>query len=86
MSNADGSLNRLAVLKAVRKHVPSLAPVCASHFVRYVALAVIQERDGSGKNSDLHYSVAKGVWEVSTLSSATSCLTFWMQELLDRAN
>ena len=29
ISNAYGSINRLAVLKAVRKHIPCLAPLCA---------------------------------------------------------
>ena len=55
-----------------RKHDPSLAPLCASQFWRRGNVAVIQERDGSGKNG-----VAKGVcvWQGSTLSTATFCLT-----------
>ena len=61
ISNAYGSINRLAVLKAVRKHIPCLAPMCASQFVRHGTIAVMQERDGNGKKSELHVSVAKGV-------------------------
>ena len=66
----------------------TLVPPCASQFVRVGSVAVIQERDGSGEKSDLHHSVEKGVWQVSTLGSATFCVTLWskMQELLDRAN
>ena len=33
-ANACGSINRLSVLEAVRKHIPCLAPLCASQFVR----------------------------------------------------
>ena len=33
ISNAFGSINRLAVLEAERKHIPCLAPLCASQFV-----------------------------------------------------
>ena len=81
-------MNRLAVLNAVRKHIPCLAPLCASQFVRDGTVAVIQERDGNGKKSELHCSVAKGVWQGNTLGSATFCLTFWnkMQELTERTN
>ena len=88
ISNAYGSINRLAVLKAVGKHIPCLAPLCAAQFVRDGTVAVIQERNGNGKKSELHNSVAKGVWQGSMLSSATFCLTFWrkMQELLERAH
>ena len=70
ISNAYGSINSLVVLKAVRKHIPCLAPLCASQFVRDGTIAVIQERDGGGKKNELRYSVAKGVWQGSTLSSA----------------
>ena len=56
MSNTYGSINRLAVLKAVRKHIPCFAPLCASQFVRYGTVAVLQERDGSGEKSELHDS------------------------------
>ena len=79
-SNAHGSINRLAVLKAVRKHIP-----CLAQLVRDGTDAVMKERDGNGKKSELHHSVAKGVWQGSTLSNATFCLTFW-QELLGRPN
>ena len=67
---------------------PCLAPLCASQFVKDGTVAVIQERDGNAKKSELHFSVAKNVWQGSTLSSATFCLTFWskVQELLERAN
>ena len=60
----------------------------AAQFVRDGTVAVIQERNGNGKKSELHNSVAKGVWQGSTLSSATFCLTFSrkMQELLERAH
>ena len=62
IANAHGSINRLAVLKAVRKHVPCLAPLCASQFVRGGAIVVIQERGEKRKKRELHNSVAKGVW------------------------
>ena len=67
VSNAFGSINRLAVLKSERKHVPCLVPLCASQFVK----------DGNVKKSELHYSVAKGVWQGSTLRSKTFCLAVW---------
>ena len=67
----------MSVLKAVRKHLP----LCASQFVRDGTVAVIQERGENGKRCELHYSVAKGVWQGSTLSSATFCLTFWEQDV-----
>ena len=59
IANAYGSINRLAVLKAVRKHAPCLAPLCASQFVRNGTIAVIQERGENGRKAELHYSVAK---------------------------
>ena len=88
IANAYGSINRLAVLKAVRKHIPCLAPLCASQFVRDGTVAVIQERGENGKKCELHYIAAKGVWQGSTLSSATFCLTFWskMTEVMEPAN
>ena len=88
ISDAYGSINRLAVPKSVRKHILCLAPLCASLFVRDGTINVIQDRDGNGKKSELHCSVAKGVWQGSTLSSATFCLTVRgkMQELLERTN
>ena len=88
IANAYGSINRLAVLKAVKKHAPCLAPLCASQFVRNGTIAVIQERGENGKKAELHYSVAKGVWQGSTLSSAAFCLTFWskMTEIIEHAN
>ena len=66
ISNAFGSTNRMAVLKAVRKHIPCLAPLCASQFVRDGTVAVTQERDENGKH-ELHYSVAKGAWRCGLL-------------------
>ena len=88
IANAYGSINRLSVLKAVRKHIPCLAPLCASQFVRDGTVAVKQERGENGKKCELHYSAAKGVWQGSTLSSATFCLTFWskMSEVMAQAN
>ena len=88
IANAYGSINRLAVLKAVRKHAPCLAPLCASQFVRNGTIAVIQERGENGRKAELHDSVAKGVWQGSTLSSAAFCLTFWskMTEVIEHAN
>ena len=44
IANAYGSINRLSVLKAVRKHIPCLALLCASQFVRDGTFAAIQER------------------------------------------
>ena len=44
IANAYGSINRLSVLKAVRKHIPCLAPLCESQFVRDGTVAVIPER------------------------------------------
>ena len=41
IANAYGSINRLSVLKAVRKHIPCMAPLCASQFVRDGTVAVI---------------------------------------------
>ena len=43
-ANAYGTINRLSVLKAVRKRIPCLAPLCAPQFVRDGTVAVIQER------------------------------------------
>ena len=88
IANAYGSINRLAVLQAVRKHAPCLAPLCASQFVRNGTIAVIQERGENGRKAEMHYSVAKGVWQGSTLSSAAFCLTFWskMTEVIERVN
>ena len=75
-------------MKAVKKHAPCLAPMCASQFVRNGTIAVIQERGENGRKAELHYSVAKGVWQGSTLSSAALCLTFWskMTEIIEHAN
>ena len=64
--------------KSSENHIPCLTLVGASQFVKDGTVAVIQERDGNGKKSALHNSVAKGVWQGSTLSS--------MQELLERSN
>ena len=44
IAKAYGSINRLSVLKAVRKHIPCLALLCASQFVRDGTVAVTQER------------------------------------------
>ena len=63
IANAYGSINRLSVLKAVRKHISCLAPLCASQFVRDGTFAVIQVRGESGRKCEQHYSVAKGVWQ-----------------------
>ena len=52
IANAYGSINRLSVLKAVRKHIPRLAPVCASQFVRDGTDAVMQERGENGKKCE----------------------------------
>ena len=88
ISNPYGSINKLAVLKAVREHIRCLVPLCASLCVGDGTVAGMQQRDGSGKKSELHHCIAKGVWQGSTLSSASFRLTFWSktQELLDRAN
>ena len=88
IANAYGSIDRLAVLQAVREHAPCLAPLCASQFVRNGTIAVIQERVENGRTAELHYSVGTGVWQGSTLSSATFCLTFWskMKRSYERSN
>ena len=88
IANAYGSIDRLAVLQAMREHAPCLAPLCASQFVRNGTIAVIQERCENGRSTELHYSVAKGVWQGSTLSSAAFCLTFWskMKEVSELTN
>ena len=88
IANAYGSINRLSVLKAVRKHIPCLAQLCASQFVRDGTVAVLQERGENGRKCELHYGVVKGVWQGSTLSSAAFCLTFWskMADVMARAN
>ena len=59
IADAYGSTNRLSVLKAVRKHIPCLAPLCASQFVRNGTHAVIQERGEKGNKCELHNSAAK---------------------------
>ena len=61
IANACGSIDRVSVLKAVRKHILCLAPMCASQFVRDGTVAVIQERGVNGRKCELHYIVAKGV-------------------------
>ena len=76
ISNACGSINRLRVLEAVRMHIPGLAPLCAPQSVRGGTIAM-QERDGHGKKTQFHDSCAMGVWQGSTLSSASFSLTFW---------
>ena len=58
----------------MRKHVPCLVPLCAPQFVRDGTHAVIQERGENGNKCELHYSVAEGVGQGSTLSSATFSL------------
>ena len=67
IANAYGSINRLAVLKVVRKHASCLGPL---GMVRL-------HRKEARTEAELHHSVAKGVWQGSTLSSAAFCLTFW---------
>ena len=56
--------------------------------MRNGTIAVIQERGENGRKAELHYSVAKGVWQGSTLSSAAFCQTFWskMTEVIEHAN
>ena len=76
ISNACGSINRLQVLEAVRMHISGLPPLCASQCVRDGTIAM-QERDGHGKKTQFHDSCAMGVWQRSTLSSASFSLTFW---------
>ena len=51
IANAYGSISRLAVLKAVKKHIPCLVPLCASQFVRDGTVPVIQEREWNGKKT-----------------------------------
>ena len=70
-SNAIGSINSL------RKYTPGLAPLCASQIVKDGTVALTQERDGNGRRCELHYGVAVRVWQGSTVSSATCCVTFW---------
>ena len=48
MQGAYGSIDRLAVLQAVRKHITCLAPLCASQFVRNGTIAVIKEKRRKG--------------------------------------
>ena len=60
IANAYGSINRLVVLKAVRKHIPCLAPLCASQCVRDGTVAVIQERGENVKKRELHYCGSEG--------------------------
>ena len=60
IANAYGSIDRLAVMRAVRELAPCLAPLCASQFVRNGTIAVIQGRGENGRSTELHYSVAKG--------------------------
>ena len=79
IANACGSINRLAVLKAVRKHILCLAPLCASQFVRDGTVAVLQERGENGRKCEQHYSLAKGAWQGSTLGSK-------MSEVMEQAN
>ena len=50
-ANAYGSIDRLAVLKAVRKHITCLASLCASKFVRNGTIAVIQETHETGRRA-----------------------------------
>ena len=77
IANAYGSINRLSLLKAVRKHIPCLVPLCASQFVRDGTVAVIQERGENGRKCELALQCSEGCLAGSTLSSATFCLTFW---------
>ena len=76
ISNACGSVNRLQVLEAVRMHISGFAPLCAPQSVSGGTIAM-QERDGHGKKTQFHDSCAMGVWQGSTLSSASLSLTFW---------
>ena len=61
--HAYGSINILAMQKAGRKHIPDLAPPCASQFVTDGTVGAIQERDDTGKKCELQHSVAVGVWK-----------------------
>ena len=47
-------------------------------------MRVIKERGENGRKCELHYSVAKGLWQ----GRATFCLTFWskMTEVMEQAN
>ena len=89
IASAYGSINRLAVLKAVRKHIPCLALLCAFTVCgRWYFWGDSQERGENGRKCELHYSAVKGVWQGSTLSSAAFCLTFWskMTEVMEQTN
>ena len=59
ISNTYGSNQQVG--SAARKHIRSVAPLCASQFWRRGNVAVLQERDACGKNGNLYHSVAKGV-------------------------
>ena len=74
ISNADGSVDRFAVLRAVEGHVPSFALLRASQFLRGGTQAFIQERDTDGTRAEKKHEVSAAVWQESTLSSATFCL------------
>ena len=67
------------MLKAVRKHIPSLAPLCATQIVRERTVAVIQERGDGAASRRLCGKEASSVTFCLTLSSK-------MKELLDRMN
>ena len=88
ITNACGLIMRLAVLSALRRHAPSLAPLCAAQFARNRTVAVIPDREQDGRKCELQYSVATEVWQRSMLSSPTFRLTCWsrMKNLLDRVN
>ena len=59
-ANACGSTNRLAVLKEVRKHIPCLAPLCASQFVRDGTVA--GSRKERREREEVRASLQCGEW------------------------
>ena len=63
MSNAYGSTSRLEMLEAVRRHVPSVVPLCASQFLRCGTRSGIQERDTDGERVERQSEVSAGVWQ-----------------------
>ena len=60
ISNAYGWINRLSLHEAVRKHVPGLASLCASQFVKDETVAVIQERGDTIRKCELQ--LLYGAW------------------------
>ena len=89
IASAHVSSGRLAVPQIIRRHIPALASLWSAQFFQRrharthrKSVTTIQSR------TSIHRIVATGIWQLSTLSSPSFCVTLEssMSDLMDEMN